>query len=326
MNMKSLVFAVCATLMMPLGANAGTVLIPPTVNAATVTAGVVACGPCGGADSRTAIQGPVSVEDFGENYNATSFIPALQQTGLSTPGEMTVSLGGSTATASITTYDPSFTAVTSGSSATANPAYYTQGAVDTGSTFNYWFEVVNPSDPTSTAATTVDITAKGAVSLATAAFPGSAPYSFNDGNAGAELTLSTGCCGSLLSEEANAYYSYYDGAATNNSTSNVTGTVGPSSSMSGSFKITNDPVTLNLDTQYEVSMNVWVQGSYVANGTAYVDPIITSPGNDVYFSPGIGSAVPEPSTWIMMLLGFAGLGFAGYRQMRSTPPDRLSFA
>jgi hypothetical protein len=26
------------------------------------------------------------------------------------------------------------------------------------------------------------------------------------------------------------------------------------------------------------------------------------------------SVVPEPSTWAMMLLGFAGLGFAGYRQ------------
>jgi hypothetical protein len=26
--------------------------------------------------------------------------------------------------------------------------------------------------------------------------------------------------------------------------------------------------------------------------------------------------VPEPSTWAMMLLGFAGLGFAGYRRTR----------
>jgi hypothetical protein len=26
--------------------------------------------------------------------------------------------------------------------------------------------------------------------------------------------------------------------------------------------------------------------------------------------------VPEPSTWAMMLLGFAGLGFVGYRQAR----------
>jgi PEP-CTERM motif len=30
------------------------------------------------------------------------------------------------------------------------------------------------------------------------------------------------------------------------------------------------------------------------------------------------SAVPEPSTWAMMLLGFAGLGFAGYRASRRT--------
>ena len=27
----------------------------------------------------------------------------------------------------------------------------------------------------------------------------------------------------------------------------------------------------------------------------------------------VGGAVPEPSTWAMMLIGFAGLGFAGYR-------------
>jgi hypothetical protein len=29
------------------------------------------------------------------------------------------------------------------------------------------------------------------------------------------------------------------------------------------------------------------------------------------------AAIPEPSTWAMMLLGFAGLGFAGYRKARS---------
>jgi hypothetical protein len=28
---------------------------------------------------------------------------------------------------------------------------------------------------------------------------------------------------------------------------------------------------------------------------------------------GGGSTVPEPSTWAMMLIGFAGLGFVGYR-------------
>jgi hypothetical protein len=29
------------------------------------------------------------------------------------------------------------------------------------------------------------------------------------------------------------------------------------------------------------------------------------------------SVVPEPSTWAMMLVGFAGLGFAGYRKLKS---------
>jgi hypothetical protein len=33
--------------------------------------------------------------------------------------------------------------------------------------------------------------------------------------------------------------------------------------------------------------------------------------------PGALSAVPEPSTWAMILLGFAGLGYAGYRGRRS---------
>ena len=33
-----------------------------------------------------------------------------------------------------------------------------------------------------------------------------------------------------------------------------------------------------------------------------------------------GAVVPEPSTWAMMLLGFAGLGFAGYRRARMARP------
>jgi hypothetical protein len=31
------------------------------------------------------------------------------------------------------------------------------------------------------------------------------------------------------------------------------------------------------------------------------------------------SAIPEPSTWAMMLIGFAGLGFAGYRRAKAVP-------
>jgi hypothetical protein len=53
--------------------------------------------------------------------------------------------------------------------------------------------------------------------------------------------------------------------------------------------------------------------------------------NTLYFSDGINretdglfaaiSVVPEPSTWAMMLLGFAGLGFA-FRKSRR----KMSFA
>jgi PEP-CTERM motif len=34
------------------------------------------------------------------------------------------------------------------------------------------------------------------------------------------------------------------------------------------------------------------------------------------FTPTGVLTVPEPSAWAMMLLGFAGLGFVGYRQTR----------
>ena len=37
----------------------------------------------------------------------------------------------------------------------------------------------------------------------------------------------------------------------------------------------------------------------------------------------VSSAVPEPSTWAMMLLGFAGLGYAAYRK---TKTERMAFA
>jgi hypothetical protein len=35
-----------------------------------------------------------------------------------------------------------------------------------------------------------------------------------------------------------------------------------------------------------------------------------------YVAAGVAAATPEPSTWAMMALGFAGLGFAGYRKAR----------
>ena len=36
------------------------------------------------------------------------------------------------------------------------------------------------------------------------------------------------------------------------------------------------------------------------------------------FTVDVGAPIPEPSTWAMMLIGFASLGFAGYRSTRRT--------
>ncbi len=36
--------------------------------------------------------------------------------------------------------------------------------------------------------------------------------------------------------------------------------------------------------------------------------------SDLYLPGAIPNGVPEPSTWAMMLMGFAGLAAAGYRR------------
>jgi hypothetical protein len=47
-------------------------------------------------------------------------------------------------------------------------------------------------------------------------------------------------------------------------------------------------------------------------------PVAAGLGDTVSFQSDFESTVPEPSTWAMMLLGFVGLGFFGYRKARPT--------
>jgi hypothetical protein len=44
---------------------------------------------------------------------------------------------------------------------------------------------------------------------------------------------------------------------------------------------------------------------------------ISHSGTVAFGLTGSITAIPEPATWAMMLLGFAALGFAGYRQARA---------
>jgi PEP-CTERM motif len=55
---------------------------------------------------------------------------------------------------------------------------------------------------------------------------------------------------------------------------------------------------------------------------SFTDPSfvnVAQSGNQI-----IGAVIPEPSTWAMMLAGFAGLGLAGYRRARRAAPAPVS--
>jgi len=77
-----------------------------------------------------------------------------------------------------------------------------------------------------------------------------------------------------------------------------------------------------------------VNGVFVAladkfnvNGTTVDGRIIGGANQDFQlvsnFVLNAPPAVPEPSTWTMMLLGSAGLGFAGYRKAKGGRTARI---
>jgi PEP-CTERM motif-containing protein len=58
----------------------------------------------------------------------------------------------------------------------------------------------------------------------------------------------------------------------------------------------------------------------VGLGTAY--SLTTDPASAFFAQSGSVSAVPEPSTWTLMLLGFAGIGFAAcFRRNNDVAPE-----
>jgi hypothetical protein len=53
-----------------------------------------------------------------------------------------------------------------------------------------------------------------------------------------------------------------------------------------------------------------------ARGATTGQAVTTSDLGVALYVVNAGGSIPELSTWAMMLVGFAGLGFAGYRRTR----------
>jgi hypothetical protein len=86
----------------------------------------------------------------------------------------------------------------------------------------------------------------------------------------------------------------------------------------------DQPLTITKGELY--FLEEWVHVSPQPSGvqvTDLADPTITTmPGSSILFSPGVLSAVPEPSSWLMMLIGVGGLG-AEMRARRARQACRI---
>ncbi len=74
-----------------------------------------------------------------------------------------------------------------------------------------------------------------------------------------------------------------------------------------------DAFSVSLDLQTGQSSGNWTAADVTLSSVTVSSVTLSEP-----LSP---TSVPEPSTWAMLLLGFAGLGFAGYRTSRKSFAD-----
>jgi hypothetical protein len=254
------------------------------------------------------------LSSFGENYNITSFIPSLQETGVNTPGMLSVGLNSTISAMGFPL--PTLSATVAGS---------TGGGAQ--SQFVYYFEVVQVGGGATPAPVQVGVTATGSTSTSTAG-------SLQSGDTLVQIVIS-GAAGTGVDDEANVVYGVedcdppkqpcvtFDSSSTLGagfvSTPGVGGAViaEGGSSMSGGF---NETGTYSEFTNivYEVSLNEDIQsaGNGGASSSAFIDPIITVPaGYELEFSPGIGNSepatgVPEPSSVILLLTALLAVALA----------------
>jgi hypothetical protein len=75
--------------------------------------------------------------------------------------------------------------------------------------------------------------------------------------------------------------------------------------------------TISYDHSSDLRTLQEIFGVDPSTGTPWIGDAANATDLSDLFKPGALSAVPEPSTWAMMLAGFAGLGFIGLRRKRA---------
>jgi hypothetical protein len=79
------------------------------------------------------------------------------------------------------------------------------------------------------------------------------------------------------------------------------------------FPISNFDPTLNISSNWSL---LFVQGNIAVPADYQVEVALSLPA-------GV-SAIPEPSTWVMLIIGFVGIGAIAYRQALDTAPASLA--
>ena len=161
-------------------------------------------------------------------------------------------------------------------------------------------------------------------------FSGTCDFSCNGMATGTLMLTNLGAVGSTDITTSNFMSFQYTSSDINNTITNpeqVSGTLNASGSLlSGAIQIVGpggvslggffellDTGQFSFSTPFNFSTSSFVgdEGIGGSFGPAVNTPVVTS-------------AVPEPSTWAMMILGFFGLGFMAYRRKQNGPPFRLA--
>jgi hypothetical protein len=171
--------------------------------------------------------------------------------------------------------------------------------------------------PAMTATATANVSAGGSEAF------GSLNYFFEiSGPASNSLSVNVFANGSLFSDSGTMQSTDFLRVAA----TTIVNTTSVGGNNNGAFTRSATLSGLSYNVDYLVEMNVTALAHPSGTATTFLDPYLfldpslVALGYSIITSDGIGNnltvnaAVPEPSTWAMMLLGFAGIGFMAYRR------------